>query len=151
MLRYCASVGRMSPLVGTKERIQYGHEFKKHSDIAVAIAPNDMLMHHMYGRWCYEVAGLTWMEKKLAATFFGAPPESSYEEAMAALMKADQLKHQWISNQLWISKVLIAQKKYSEAIKWIDEGLQLPVVSEEDAVCHEELLDLQKKYSKYRQ
>jgi len=140
----------MSPLVGTKERIQFGHEFKKHSDIAVAIEPNDMLMHHMYGRWCYEVAGLTWVEKKIAATFFGTPPESTYAEAMEALMKADQLNHKWKSNQLWVAKVLIAEKKYPDAMKWIDEAVQLESVTEEDHVTHEELLELQKKYSKYR-
>ena len=48
----------MAPLVGTKERIKFGHEFKEHRDIAVKIDSNDRLMHHMYGRWCYEVASL---------------------------------------------------------------------------------------------
>jgi tetratricopeptide (TPR) repeat protein len=147
---YCASVGRIAPLVGTKERIQYGHEFKKHSDIAVAIEPNDMLMYHMYGRWCYEVAGLTWVEKKIAATFFDAPPESTYDDALEALMKADKLKHNYKSNQLWIAKVLIAQKKYKEAMVWIDEAIKLETVSEDDCVCQLELQELQKKYSKYR-
>jgi len=157
-------------LVGTKERIQYGHEFKKHSDIAVDIEPNDMLMHHMYGRfasnishksiqiknflmigrWCYEVAGLTWVEKKIAATFFDAPPESTYDDALEALMKADKLKHNYKSNQLWIAKVLIAQKKYKEAMVWIDEAIKLETVSEDDCVCQLELQELQKKYSKYR-
>lgn len=44
---YCAAVGRAAPYVGTKERIQYGHEFKKHSDIATEMAPDDHMMHHM--------------------------------------------------------------------------------------------------------
>lgn len=39
--RYCASVGRMAPLVGTKERIKFGHLFKEHRDIAVGIDPNE--------------------------------------------------------------------------------------------------------------
>ncbi len=104
----------------------------------------------MIGRWCYEVAGLTWVEKKIAATFFDAPPESTYDDALEAIMRADKLKHNYKSNQLWIAKVLIAQKKYKEAMVWIDEAIKLETVSEDDCVCQLELQELQKKYSKYR-
>ncbi len=42
----------------------------------------DQTLNHLYGRWCYAVAGISWLERKLAATFFATPPESSYEEAL---------------------------------------------------------------------
>lgn len=148
--RFCASVGRMAPHVGTKERIKFGHEFKEHRDIAVAIESNDQLMHHMYGRWCYEVASLSYIERKIAETFFAKPPTATYQEALESLLKAHELKSEWVCNHLWIAKTYIALKNYAEAIKWVDTGLALPEKTEEDAVSRIELKDLEKSYSKYR-
>ena len=31
-------------------------------------------------RWCYGIANIGWMERKLASTLFATPPESSFEE-----------------------------------------------------------------------
>lgn len=148
---YCASVGRIAPLVGTKERIKFGHEFKEHRDIAVEVDPNDQLMHHMYGRWCYEVASLSFFERKIAESFFAKPPEATYDEALESLQKAHGLKQEWKSNHMWLAKVFIALKKYPEASKWIDSGLSFPVQSEDDAVSQIELKGLEKSYAKYRQ
>lgn len=147
---FCASVGRMASHVGAKERVNFGHQFKEHRDIAVEMDPNDHLMHHMYGRWCYEVASISFIEKKLAQAFFGAPPTSSYDEALQSLLKADELRPDWKANYLWIAKTYIALKKYEDAIKWIDSGLKFPVKNEEDAVGQKELEGLEKSYSKYR-
>lgn len=141
----------MAPLVGTKERIQFGHEFKEHRDIAVEIDDNDKLMHHMYGRWCFEVASLSYLERKIAETFFGTPPKASFEEALQSLLKADSLHHEWKTNHLWVAKVYIALRKYAEAIEWIDSGLSIKVETEDDGLSELELKELEKSYAKYRQ
>lgn len=141
----------MAPYVSTKERIKFGHEFKEHRDIAVSMDDNDHLMHHMYGRWCYEVASLTYLERKIAETFFATLPKSTFEDALESLQKADKLKHVWKANHLWLAKVYIAMKNYAEAIKWIDSGLSIDSLTEEDAVSQIELKDLEKTYAKYRQ
>ena len=140
----------MAPLVSTKERIKFGHEFKEHRDLAVEIDSNDRLMHHMYGRWCYEVASLSYIERKIAETFFAKPPTATYDEALESLQKADSLRHEWKANHLWLAKAHAALKKYSETIKWIDSGLAYPVLTEEDAVSQIALKDLEKSYARYR-
>ena len=94
---------------------------------------------------------MSWIERKLAATFFGTPPEATYEDALASFQKADSLKHDWKSNHCFLAKTFVAMKKYSDAIKWIDSGLALPAQTEEDAVMENELKTLEKSYSKYRQ
>lgn len=38
----------MAPLVGTKERIKFGHQFKEHRDIAVAIDPNERKLKSIF-------------------------------------------------------------------------------------------------------
>lgn len=140
----------MAPLVSAKERINMGYQFKEHRDIAVKIDSNDKLMHHMYGRWCYEVASLSYIERKLAETFLASPPKSTYEEALESFVLADKLWPDWKMNHLWMAKAYVALKQYDKAIKWIDSGLKFPNNSEEDCVSHIELNSLEKTYSKYR-
>ena len=147
---YCASVGRLSEMVNTKERIELGHEFRQHRDIAVSINPNDYLLNHMHGRWCYEVSSLSYIERKLAETFIANPPAATYKESLESLLLADQQKHEWKLNQLWLAKVYIVLRKYHQAIKYIDYGMSLPVWNEEDSIAHSELTKLQKSYANYR-
>lgn len=136
--------------MSTKEKIAYGHEFKEHRDIAVAINPDDRLMHHMYGRWCLEVASLSWLERKVASTLFGDPPVASYDDALKAFKTADSLKHDWKANHCFIAKTYVSMKKYRDAIKWVDSGLALPNDSEEEAVLENDLKDMRKSYASYR-
>ena len=137
----------------TSKKIAYGHEFKQHRDISVTLNPDNLLMAHMYGRWCYEVASLTFIERGIANTFFSEPPRATYDEALVELQKAESFKESlggWKSNKLWIGKTLIALSKQYDAIKVIDEALQLPLVTEEDKMVQIELEALGKKYCKYR-
>lgn len=53
-------LGSRSELVSLQERINDGHLFKKHLDIAMSISPEDASLHYMLGRFEYEVAGLKW-------------------------------------------------------------------------------------------
>lgn len=41
--------------------------------------------------WCYEVASLNWVTRQVATALFGAPPQSSYEEALAYLQRSEEL------------------------------------------------------------
>lgn len=53
-------IGSRSEMVSTKEKINDGHLFKKHVDLALGLNPNDPSLHHMLGRFDYEVASLKW-------------------------------------------------------------------------------------------
>lgn len=46
--------------MSTREKICDGHLFKKHLDAALAINPKDASLHHMLGRFDYEVSSLKW-------------------------------------------------------------------------------------------
>ena len=151
LTRYCAAIGRMTGFASTKERIQLCHEFKQHLSLAVEIDPNDRVLHHMCGRWCHEIASLSWIERKLVATFYGEVPKATNKEALVWFHKAHSLKHDWKSNHYFLGKTYVKLKQYSEAIKWIDSGLAVPSQTEEDAVMHIELQTLEKSNAKYRQ
>lgn len=142
---YCAAVGHLSGLVSNKEKIKYGHEFKEHADIALKLNPNDCMLHLMYGRWAFEVASLSWAERKIAQTIYANLPKADLDTALNAFKKADQLKPKWKENHLWMAKTLMAKKHNSEAKKWIEIGLSLPNGSVADEIAHNELITLKSK------
>ncbi len=147
---YAIAIGSISDYIPTKEKIANGHEFKKHVDLALKLKPNDPSLHHMLGRFCFEVSNLSWVERKVASALFSKVPESSYEDSLSNLFKAYELKPNWKENIMFIAKILICQKKYSEAITWIDKGLALENIGEDDTIAHKELILLNSKHTKFR-
>ena len=73
---------------------------------AVALKPDEPELHHYLGRWFFEVAGVSWLERKAASALFAKPPEATYNEAMDAFMKAEDLTPETHkANLLMIAKV----------------------------------------------
>ena len=52
---YAIISGARGEYLSTKERIEGGRLFKKHIDTALQLSPNDATLHHLLGRFCYEV------------------------------------------------------------------------------------------------
>lgn len=147
---YAITIGSLSEFVGVQQKIQNGYEFKEHVDTAVKLKPSDPTLHHMLGRWCFEVATLTWIERKLASTLYSAPPQSTMQESRAHLFAADKLKSNWKENMLFIAKTYICEGNYSPAISWIDRAVAVPCSGEGDEVAHRELEILMQQYQRYR-
>ena len=147
---FAITIGTLGDYVTTKEKISNGHKFKEHVDIALSLKPNDPSLHHMLGRFCFEFANLSWVERKVASALFSKVPEFSFDDSLKHLIKAFELRPEWKENILFIAKILINQKKYSEGIKWIDRGLALKTIGEDDVLSHQQLASLSSKYSKYR-
>ena len=56
-------------------------------------------------RFCYEVAELSWWERKMASTLFADPPLATMEEARDHFMAAESLKPDgWIENRQFLAK-----------------------------------------------
>ncbi|CAG2112612.1 unnamed protein product [Medioppia subpectinata] len=147
---YAIAIGSLSDFITTKEKIANGNQFKKHLDIALGLKPKDPSLHHMLGRFCYEVSHLSWVERKVASALFSKVPESSFDDSLSHFRKAYDLRPEWKENILFISKILMSQKKYSEAIQWIDRGLAMKSVGEDDVIAHQQLDLLNSKASKYK-
>uniref|UniRef100_A0A6A7G4G1 Regulator of microtubule dynamics protein 1-like n=1 Tax=Hirondellea gigas TaxID=1518452 RepID=A0A6A7G4G1_9CRUS len=139
--------GARGEYLGTKERIASGREFKKHIDAALSYSPNDATLHHLLGRFCYEISGLTWLERKAAAALFGAVPDSSYVEALDHFKAAERLHIRgWKENRLFLAKCHIKLGELPEVPAWLSEGLLLPSATADDMVVHKELQLLAQKY-----
>ncbi|OQR72642.1 regulator of microtubule dynamics protein 2-like, partial [Tropilaelaps mercedesae] len=56
----------------------------------LSLDPENWLAYHVLGNWCYQVASVSWLQKKTAATLFAKPPEASLDDALNAFKKAEQ-------------------------------------------------------------
>lgn len=54
---YAISLGSIGDFLGVAEKIRNGVSFKAHIDKAMKINPTDALLHHLLGRFTYEVLG----------------------------------------------------------------------------------------------
>ena len=80
--------------------------WQEHIDRAIELRPEEPILHYLNGRWCFEVAGLSWLEKKAAAALFATPPEATYEQALGYFMKCEELNPgTWKANMLMVAKV----------------------------------------------
>ncbi|XP_055943542.1 regulator of microtubule dynamics protein 1-like [Argiope bruennichi] len=144
------TMGCIGDFVGTHERIVNGHTFKEYVDKALILKPEDPSLHYMLGRWCYEVASLSWIERRVAATLFSTPPEATLVDARKHLLEAERLKPDWKENLLYLAKTYISEGDYHTAMDLIDRALSLPVINENDNLIQNELEILERKYQTYR-
>jgi hypothetical protein len=52
---YAVCIGTRGKLKGSREKIKDGLEFKKHVEEALSISPEDPTLHHLLGRFQFEV------------------------------------------------------------------------------------------------
>lgn len=79
---------------------------QEHIDTAISLSPSNANLFYLRGRWSYEVAGLSWLEKKAAAALYATPPEATFAEALEDFMRAKSLcEAPWKANILMVAKV----------------------------------------------
>ncbi|XP_076442855.1 regulator of microtubule dynamics protein 1-like [Babylonia areolata] len=146
---YAITVGSIGDYEPTSEKIKNGYLIKEHIQLAIDLNPKDPTPHHMLGRWCYSIYMLSWLERKAAAAFFGAPPTSTVEEALQHFMQAENLNPgKWKENSLYIAKCLVEKRQYSSAVPWLRKAQSEPDDKDVDAEVQTEVVNLLAKYDR---
>ncbi|KAG8232995.1 hypothetical protein J437_LFUL013659, partial [Ladona fulva] len=129
---FAITVGSRGEFIGTKEKIEDGVTFKEHVEKALKLRPSDASLHHLLGRFMYEVATLTWVERKIAGALFAEVPKATFPEAADKFEEAEKLSNApWKENRLLLAKALIGDREYSRAIQWLELAAEVPVKSPE--------------------
>lgn len=116
-------VGLRSEFLPVKEKLLDSQLFKKHVEEALKITPDDSALHHLLGRFAYEFANLTWIEKTVASTLFGEVPNYSYQDALNLFLEAERLSNrEWKENRLYIAKCELAVGKKDSAVEWLNKA-----------------------------
>lgn len=131
---------------GTKEQILDSFVMKREWERAVELNPKDASAHHLLGRWAFDVAGLSWVKRQLAATLFASPPRSTYEEAEAHFLRAEELDPGfWKKNQVMLARCAWALSRREDALRWLASATKLATRTVEDHEAHAEALALWKQ------
>ncbi|CAD6195665.1 unnamed protein product [Caenorhabditis auriculariae] len=115
----CSTTGRLAEESGLTKKVQYGFMFKTYLDKALAVDSNNFELLHMRGRFCYQVANLSMIER-MAAKVIGQVPNVSFQDALDDLLKAETICDGVAENQLYIGKAYLAMDKIKEARKWLE-------------------------------
>ncbi|XP_076281953.1 regulator of microtubule dynamics protein 1 isoform X2 [Lasioglossum baleicum] len=147
---YAILIGLNGDYLSTADKIKNGVRFKTYVLKALEMQPDDKELHYLLGRFKFEIANLTWIEKKVAATLFSEIPSATHDEALACFETAARLGNNTLQIRLFISKCHIALKQYSCAVNYLDEILKEPVLTTPDEKVHAEAKKLLNKYIGYR-
>ncbi|XP_053917716.1 regulator of microtubule dynamics protein 2 isoform X3 [Cuculus canorus] len=136
--------GYMSQFESIQNKIRNGYLFKEHLDKAIELNPRDPLLYYLNGRWCYSVAQLSWIEKKVATALFGTPPTSTVEEALQNFLKAEEMHPGYSKcNYVYLAKCYKDLGQKSNALKYCDSALSvLSVTNEQSALGIDEVFML---------
>ncbi|XP_036301816.1 regulator of microtubule dynamics protein 3 [Pipistrellus kuhlii] len=141
---YAVLCGQLAEHEGIQKRIQSGFSFKEHVDRALALQPENPVAHFLLGRWCYQVAHLSWLEKKTATALSESPLSATVEEALQSFLKAEELQPGFSkAGRVYISKCYRELGKNSEARQWVKLAMELPDVTSEDSAFQKDLEELE--------
>jgi len=131
--------------LGTKEKIESAFKIKEHALKADELKPKDPTTLHLLGRWCYGVASISWLERKMASTLFATPPESSYDEALKYFLAAYEVDPTFRRNIVFIGDTYVGLKNNAKAKEFYQKALEIPEKNEFDKALNQ---DARQKLSK---
>ncbi|XP_035519872.1 regulator of microtubule dynamics protein 2 [Morone saxatilis] len=137
---YAIMCGIMAEYDTVQNKIRNGYIFKDHLDKAIELKPQDPMSYYLLGRWCYAVAQLSWIERKVAATLFGDPPSATVEDALNHFLKVEEIKPGYSKlNYVFLAKCYKVLGQREKARKMCEAACSINSVSKEDEEAQKEL------------
>jgi tetratricopeptide (TPR) repeat protein len=130
-------------IVGTKAKIGNAFTVREHFARAVELNPRDATSKYLLGQWCYDVASVSWLERRAAAAIFNTPPTCSFEEALAQFLEAEKCDPGfYVANALMVAKSYSSLGLKDDARKWATITLEMKAGNEDDRTAQKEARDL---------
>ncbi|XP_043786609.1 regulator of microtubule dynamics protein 2-like isoform X2 [Apis laboriosa] len=121
---YAILIGLNGDYLSMADQIKNGVIFKNYIIMALEMCSDDSELHYLLGRFKYEIANLSWIEKKVATTLFAEIPSASYEEALDCFKTAIRFEDKNPHTQLYIKKPILTvddEKVHTEASKLLNK------------------------------
>lgn len=149
---YAIALGSQIKYEGTQRKITAGNEYKEHIDAAISLNSNEPNLFYLRGRWSYEVASLSWLERKAATALYATPPNSTFDEALEDFVRVESLGREraWKANLLCIAKCHFKLGDSATAMDWLRKSLLLEAVTSEDKTAHKEATQLMATHDPYQ-
>ena len=142
---YAVLIGQKGVLEGTKQKILNSYDVQKYCLKAIEIDPSYDGSLHVMGRWHYNVADLSWLERKIATVVYATPPEGSFDEAINYFKKAMHVNPEDIRHYLWLGKSYYAIGDKNNAKNILSSSMNLNLSNESDKILMDEIKQLLNK------
>ncbi|XP_023281453.1 regulator of microtubule dynamics protein 2-like [Seriola lalandi dorsalis] len=137
---YAIMCGIMAEYDTVQNKIKNGYIFKDHLDKAIELKPQDPMSYYLLGRWCYAVAQLSWLERKVAATLFGDPPSATVDDALKNFLKVEEIQPGYSKlNYVFLAKCYKDLGQTEKARKMCEAACSMNAASKEDEEAQKEL------------
>ncbi|KAM3860303.1 regulator of microtubule dynamics protein 1 [Diretmus argenteus] len=144
---YAVCLSDVGDYESVKVKIGNAVIIREHLERAIELNAKDATSIHILGHWCFAFAELPWYQRKVAAVIFASPPTSTYEEALAFFLKAEEADPNFYSkNLLMLGKTYMGMKDQENALLWLTKARDYPPHTLEDKEVHQEAVDLLKKF-----
>ncbi|WP_243838720.1 hypothetical protein [Prosthecobacter fusiformis] len=124
--------GKMTPLMGNREKIEASKKIKEAAEKATKLNPGDDYAWHLLGRWHQALAGMNNITRGIARLVYGELPTASNEEAVTCLKRAISLKPDRLIHYIELGRTYAQMGKKEEARKEINQGLSMPNREKDD-------------------
>jgi len=142
---YAVLIGKIGMLEGTKQKIINSYEVEEFGLKAIELDPTYDGSLHLLGRWHYELADLSWIERTVAKIVYETPPKASFEESVKFYKKAIEAKSDEVRHYLWLGKSLIKLRNKEEAKKYLQISIEMAPIDDADRLMQKEAAELLKK------
>jgi tetratricopeptide (TPR) repeat protein len=126
------TLGKMLPILPTKEQVAASPRIKASVDKALALNPKDDTAWHVLGRWNRVLADVNSVKRALATVIYGGLPKGSIEEAEHDMKKAMQLNPNRLMHYIELGRIYAQMGKNDEARFYINKGLAMPDSEKDD-------------------
>ena len=127
---YCylaMSNGNIALFRGGKDKIKYARLVEENAKKSISINPNAYLPYIILGIYYREIAGLSWLERAFANSFWGSVPTGTYEESEKMLKKALSIDPNMVVANFQLAKTYKQMDREQEEKALLQKVLLLPI------------------------
>jgi tetratricopeptide (TPR) repeat protein len=139
-------LGKISLGKPAKEKIRLAKEVKKYADIALNINSNNYVAWHIIGRWNFELANISALERAAAKVFVASIPVGSVDKAIQYFEKARSIAPTFTLNSLELAKAYYKAGNKTKAIALLRELQGFAVTTDDDNYTKKLARDLIKEW-----
>jgi tetratricopeptide (TPR) repeat protein len=139
---YAVAMGRMTNVIGTRDRIRAAHEIEEKIENASRLIPDYAPVWHLYGVWHSDVANVSGAERAAARFLSGGLPDGSNEKAEKYLKKAIEMDDEQILFRLDLARHYLETDEQEKAKPILKGILEMEPVTKYDPGKIEEAEEL---------
>lgn len=124
--------GKLTPLLGNREKVAASRQIKSSADRAVRLDPKNDYAWHLLGRWHQSLANIGGATRTVVKLIYGGLPAASNEEAVECFKKAIAIHPERLIHTIELGRTYAMMGRTAEARTWIARGLAMPNREKDD-------------------